>query len=91
MRKLIVAATLGLVFLIVPESARAWVNVSVGIGLPFARVGFVGPAPCYPRAYYARRVYYPRGYYSYPPVYYGSWHRTVRYYGGGPYGGYRRY
>jgi len=84
MRELLIAAALGLVLLIAPEPARAWVNVSVGIGLPFPPVAFVGPAPCCRRVYYARPVYYA-------PVYYGTWHRTVRYYGATPYRAYRRY
>lgn len=72
MRKLFIAAfVLGLVLVARPEAARAGVQVSVGIGLPFPAVGYVGPPAYYPPVY-GGPVYYP-------PAYYGPRYRVVRY------------
>src|SRR5262245_11918651 len=86
MRKLLVAAAaLGLVTLASPGVARAGVNFSVGIGLPFPPV-VVAPAPyppvVYGPAYYPAPVFYgptfvPR------PVFYGSPYYRVGYHGWG--------
>jgi hypothetical protein len=84
MRKMLIAAALGLVVLVAPGSARAGVHVSVGIGLPFPPVAFVGPAPCHPRVYYGGPVYRR-------PVYYGPRYRSVRHYADAPRGWYKRH
>jgi hypothetical protein len=84
MRKLFIAAVLlGLALVARPGDAHAGVQVSVGIGLPFPPVGYVGPPAYYPPVYYGGPAYYP-------PAYYGPRYRTVRYYAPTPWA-YQRY